>query len=638
MNRYSEETIQKVLSATNIADLIGSYFPLKRAGKDYRANCPFHHEKTPSFYVIPNKQTYYCFGCGAGGTALRFVMEYENVDFRNALKKLADRAGILLPEEDAPDPEAERQRRRRGKLLSVLAEASRWFHEQLLKSQAAAVARDYLKSRGFDKETAVDWQLGYAPADLAPLAAWAKEKKFTGRDLVDCGLAAPKDEHNPKAGLYARFRHRLMFPIHNDYGDVIAFSGRILDPGSKLAKYVNSPETSVFHKGATLYGLHRAKRPILKAGTAIVCEGQMDLIALAAAGFTHAVAPLGTALTRDHARLLKRHTEVATLCYDADAAGLKAADRAFAELAPAGLTVKVAELPAGEDPDSLLRKEGADALRARLEAATPYVDFFFARRKETLQSGDLAARTAVARDAAAVVARFSDPIARESVLRQAANRLNLETDLFRREVRRELGRLSQEQSREQAGNPAPAEATATAPAPELTPELKAIHMLVQLALSDERARALLTGPEGARARAHPGGELLRAVLAAPLNLADPATINTFLATRPPAEEKQLQAILSQPLPKDGAQAARLCLDSLLKFAGREEKRRLRAASQMDPSLDIRQILEIQARLQQQVLDRRRGVQHDATPAASDPPPEAGPPDEPDPVGDSEDPF
>ncbi|MFM7182923.1 MAG: DNA primase [Verrucomicrobiales bacterium] len=634
MNRYSDETIQKVLNATNIAELIGSYFPLKRAGKDYRANCPFHHEKTPSFYVIPNKQTYYCFGCGAGGTAVRFVMEYENVDFRSALKKLADRAGVLLPEEEAPDPEAERQRRRRGKLLSVLAEAARWYHDQLLKSPDAAMARDYLKSRGFNRETAVDWQLGYAPADLAPLAAWAKEKKFTGRDLVDCGLAAPKDEENPKAGLYPRFRHRLMFPIHNDYGDVIAFSGRILDPASKLAKYVNSPETSVFHKGATLYGLHRAKRPILKAGTAIICEGQMDLIALAAAGFTHAVAPLGTALTRDHARLLKRHTEVATLCYDADAAGLKAADRAFAELAPAGLTVKVAELPPGEDPDSLLRKEGADALRARLDAATPYVDFFFARRKETLVSGDLASRTAVAREAAAVVARFSDPIAREGVLRQAAVRLNLEADLFRREVRRELGRLSQEQSRD--GEMSSTPTVAPPPPIEMTPELKAMHMLVQLALTDEKTRILLAGPEGAPAREHATGGLLRASLEAQLDLKDPATINTFLATRPTAEETQLQAILSQPLPKDGVQAARLCLASLAKFAARDKKRQLRAASQMDPTLDIRQILEIQAQLQQQVLDRRGGVQHDATLPASDC--DDGPPVEPGPIEETEDPF
>lgn len=636
MNRYSEETIQKVLTATNIADLIGSYFPLKRAGKDYRANCPFHHEKTPSFYVIPNKQTYYCFGCGAGGTALRFVMDYENVDFRNALKKLADRAGILLPEEEAPDPEGERQRRRRGKLLSVLAESARWFHELLVKSPDAAVARDYLKSRGFNRETAVDWQLGYAPADLAPLATWAKEKKFTGRDLVDCGLASPKDEQNPKAGLYARFRHRLMFPIHNDYGDVIAFSGRILDPGSKLAKYVNSPETSVFHKGATLYGLHRAKRPILKAGTAIICEGQIDLIALAVAGFAHAVAPLGTALTRDHARLLKRHTEVATLCYDADAAGLKAADRAFAELAPAGLTVKVAELPPGEDPDSLLRKEGTDALRARLEAATPYVDFFFTRRKETLLTGDLAARTAVARDAAAVVARFSDPISREDVLRQAANRLNLEVDLFRREVRREIQRHSREHSREQETNPSP---TDTPPASvELTPATKAIHMLVQLALCDQQARDLLAGPDGAAARAHPGGELLRATLDAALVLGDPATVNTFLATRPPAEEKQLQTILAQPLPNDRLRAARDCIARLAELARREEARRLRTASLQDHSLDIKQILEIQAQLDQQVLDRRRHVQHHAQPAASDSMADAGAADEASPIEDSEDPF
>jgi DNA primase len=518
----------------------------------------------------------------------------------------------------------------------VLAEASRWFHELLLKSPGAAIARDYLNHRGFNRETAVDWQLGYAPPDLAPLAAWAKERKFTGRDLVDCGLAAPKDEHDPKAGLYPRFRHRLMFPIHNDYGDVIAFSGRILDPTSKLAKYINSPETSVFHKGSTLYGLHRAKRPILKAGTAIVCEGQMDLIALAAAGFTHAVAPLGTALTRDHARLLKRHTEVATLCYDADAAGLKAADRAFSELAPAGLTIKVAELPVGEDPDSLLRKEGADALRARLDSATPYLDFFFARRKEILQSGDLAARTAVARDAAAVVARFSDPIARESVLRQTAIRLNLETELFRREVRREIQRLGQEQSREDESNPSPRD-TPESPA-ALTPAARALETLVQLALTDEKSRALLAGPEGTIAREHPAGELLRATLASSLDPADPSTVNTFLATRPPDDEKRLQSILAQPLPNDRLRATRDCLARLAEFARRDEARRLRAASQQDQALDIRQILEIQARLQQQSLDRRRGVQHDAPPAATPPAIGDDPHDSPDPFEDSGDPF
>lgn len=610
MIRYSEETIQQVLAATNIVDMIGTYFPLKRAGKDYRANCPFHNEKTPSFYVIPNKQTYYCFGCGAGGTALRFVMEYENVDFRAALKKLADRAGITLPEEGETDPEAERLRKRRGKLLTVLGEAARFFHDALLASDAAMVARDYLKGRGFTRETAVDWQLGYAPDTLAPLADWAKGKGFTARDLIDTGLASLKDENNPRAGLYPRFRHRLMFPIHNDYGDVIAFSGRVLDPESKLAKYLNSPETTVFHKGSTLYGLHRAKRAILKAGTAIVCEGQMDLIALAASGFSHAIAPLGTALTREHARLLKRHTEVVTLCYDADAAGMKAADRAFAELAPAGLVVKVAELPPGEDPDSLLRKEGADALKARLDAATPYVDFFFARRSAALNNGDLAARTAVAREAATVVARFSDPIARENVLRQTAIRLSLDTELFRQEVRREVNRLQAEENRPAYGSDSTDAPPVMAEPPASTPQSRAMETLVHLALTDTKARAIIAGPEGEYARSLPSAALLRDVLAANPDPANPSSTNSFLASRPADEEGRLQAMLARPSPADAIKAARDCLAKLAEIHRRETNRHIRTSQLENRNLSREEILQIQARLQQQVLDRRGGVQHD----------------------------
>lgn len=609
MNRYSDDTIQKVLAATNIVDLIGTYFPLKRAGKDFRANCPFHTEKTPSFYVIPTKQTYYCFGCGAGGTALRFVMEYENSDFRTALKKLADRAGILLPEEDAPDPEAERTRRRRTRLLAVLAGACRFFHEQLLAAPAAVVARDYLKGRGFTRETAVDWQLGYAPDTLEPLSRWAKENKFTARDLIDTGLVALKDEDRPAAGVYPRFRHRLMFPIHNDYGDVIAFSGRVLDPGSKLAKYLNSPETSIFHKGSTLYGLNRAKRPILKAGAAIVCEGQMDLIALATAGFTHAIAPLGTALTRDHARMLKRHTDTVVLCYDGDAAGWKAADRAFTELAPAGLSVKVAALPPGEDPDSLLRKDGADAVRALLDGAVSYLDFFFARRAEAIDAGDLAARTAVARDAATVVARFSDTLARENVLRQTAIRLSLETELFRREVRREVNRLAAEDRGGYAGESAPA--PTDAPAPEDTPETRVLETILHLALLDAKARAILAGADGSACRDHPGARLLRDLLAANPDPANHSATNAFLAGLPGQEEAKLQALMSRRLPKDPVQGVRDCLAKLAELQRRAANRREFGAKLENRGLDIAEILAIQAKVQQQVVDRRNSVQDDA---------------------------
>lgn len=640
MNRYSEETIQQVLSATNIVDMIGAYFPLKRAGKDYRANCPFHNEKTPSFYVIPNKQLYHCFGCGAGGTALKFVMEYENVDFRTALKKLADKAGINLPEEGVVDPEAERMRKRRGKLLTVLSEAAKFFHESLLGSPDGRIARDYLKGRGLDKGIAVDWQLGYASDGMAALAAWAKDKGFNARDLIDTGLASLKDESKPKLGIYPRFRHRLMFPIHNDYGDVIGFSGRVLDPDSKLAKYVNSPETTLFHKGSILYGLHRAKRPILKAGAAIVCEGQMDLIAMAAAGFAHAVAPLGTALTREHARLLKRHTEVVTLCYDADAAGIKAADRAFAELAPAGLVVKVAQLPPGEDPDSLLRKEGVDALAARIDAGIPYVDFFFARHQSALASDDPGIRAPVARQAATMVARFSDPMVREDILRQTAIRLSHDTESFRQEVRKETMRLETESRRPHDFT---SEEQAEAEVPEVvvsTPQTRAVETLVHLALVDSQARAILAGPEGEFCRSLPTAKLLCTIVSAGPDPSNPAATNAFLATLPADAEGRLLGMLARPVPKDVSKAVRDCLGKLTDLHRREANRRLRTGHLENRNLSIDEILQIQQQIQKQALDRREGVQHDGI-SASLPsvPTESGAPN-PDapPAEDYDDPF
>ena len=282
MGFISEESIQRVADANDIVDVVGSYFPLKRAGTSFRALCPFHQEKSPSFHVNPSRQSYHCFGCGAGGGVLRFVMDYEHVDFPSAVRRLAQRANIPLVEE-ASTPEDERKHGLRKRLLALHAEAALWFHHNLLKSADGATARDYLKSRGLTSEIAKSWKLGYAPESWDALLNHLRDRKFSREEIEQSGLASSKDDR-PGAQLYSRFRNRVMFPIHNDYGEVVAFSGRTLEADPKAAKYVNSPETPLFTKGRVLYGLDKTKRDLIEKNAAIVCEGQIDLISAFEAG------------------------------------------------------------------------------------------------------------------------------------------------------------------------------------------------------------------------------------------------------------------------------------------------------------------------------------------------------------------
>ncbi len=253
MGRIPEETIEQVLSATDIVDVISGYLPLSRAGSNFKALCPFHNETTPSFMVNPSRQSYHCFGCGAGGSAIGFVMAYENLPFPDAIKKLASRAGVPIQEE-AYDPEADKRRRNKSRLLELHNGAARFMHELLMTSPDAQHARDYLKSRSYGRGMAERWLVGWAPEYPNQFLDWARSNKFTGRELCDSGLAAPKDA----GGLYLRFRDRLMFPIYNDYGDIIAFSGRQLKEDPRSGKYINSPETNLFKKSKVF--LHSIKR------------------------------------------------------------------------------------------------------------------------------------------------------------------------------------------------------------------------------------------------------------------------------------------------------------------------------------------------------------------------------------------
>jgi DNA primase len=434
MPRIAQETVEQVAAASDIVTVISSYFPLKRAGTEFRAICPFHQEKTPSFYVNPSKQSYYCHGCGAGGAVFQFLIQYENIDFPEAVRRLASRAGIAIIEAELSAEEETKQTMRK-RLLRLHFEAAGWFHNNLLRTKAAAHARAYLKSRGINIETAKRWQIGYAPKTWDSLVHWATAARFVKDELVESGLVKLREEGNPASRIYDRFRDRLMFPIHNDFGEVVAFSGRVLDPEAPGGKYVNSPETPLFSKGNLLFGLHQSKRFIANARQAIVLEGQLDLITTFEAGIQNVVAPQGTALTAKHARLLHRFADGVVLFFDSDAAGQKAAERALEVLFSQGLQVKIGEMPPGEDPDSLIRKSGSDAFRARVESAEDFFDFQINHNLSAAESKTTAGRVAFARKMSQFISLVPDQVVRDTLISRLSVRLTIQRDTLLQMVR-----------------------------------------------------------------------------------------------------------------------------------------------------------------------------------------------------------
>ncbi|MFA7345751.1 MAG: DNA primase [Terrimicrobiaceae bacterium] len=529
MGLISEETIQRVAEANDIVEVIGSYFPLKRAGTALRALCPFHREKSPSFLVNPARQSYHCFGCGAGGGVLRFVMDYEHVDFPSAVRKLAQRAGVPILEDAGGD---DKQRGLRERLLALHAEAAGWFHHNLLKSPDGGVARNYLKSRGINGEIARSWQLGYAPDSWDALLAFLREKKFSQQEIFRSGLASSKEEGDAD-NLYSRFRDRVMFPIRNDYGEVVAFSGRVLDPEAKTAKYVNSPETPLFTKGRVLYGLDKTKRDLIEQNAAIVCEGQLDLISAFEAGIRNVIAPQGTAFTGDQARLLRRFVETVLLCFDSDTAGQQAASRSLPALLGQGLAVKVVELPKGEDPDSLIRRSGAGAF---LEAVARAKDFFDHATDQAESSGELGDPSGKAR----LVRRLGPPLAlvqdaalRESVLGRLATRLALPHAAIRAAMKAP--------PKQESPEPSPAAVTEKL---VLSPGIK---MLCHLALISSEVREWLR-EKGAAGELDPQGGLLDRIARAGYPDGDPAAATRFLGTLGGIEERAFSGLdLARPM-------------------------------------------------------------------------------------------
>jgi DNA primase len=433
-----EETIQQVLAATDIVELVESYLPLKKKGQDYWACCPFHSEKSASFKVSSIRQGYYCFGCNAKGNAITFMMEYESLDFPSTVKRLADRVGVTI-QEDTYDPKLYKESALRKKITQINQESCYWFHDYLLKSNSidASNAREYLKKRNIGINTAKNWKIGLAPADPKPFEDWNHNKGFTQEQMVASGLRSLKDQNDISRGSYSRFKNRIMFPLYNDYGDAIAFSGRIFSENNKLAKYVNSPETLVFKKSEIFFGLHKSKRAIAKSESAIICEGQLDLIRCFENGIENIVAPLGTAFTGSHVQLLRRFTgekgEV-ILCFDSDHAGYKAALRAYEELSKAGLFTRSIKLPIGYDPDSLIQEKGPEAFKSLIHSAETFYDFQIETLSKKLNLNDSRNRVEFANDLSYTISLIKDPIAREASIHEVAVRIGISADEFRKRV------------------------------------------------------------------------------------------------------------------------------------------------------------------------------------------------------------
>ena len=340
------ETVDQVRHACDIVDVIGGYVPLKKAGAKYKALSPFNKEKTPSFYVDPAKQMFKCFSSGHGGDVFKFLMLMENMAFPEAVRRLAQRSGIVIPEGRAQDP---KERSQREELLALHAAVAAWWQKLLHSDPAAEPARAYLKNRELDSKLAEEFGLGFAPESWDGTLNWAR-KAGHSMDILELAKLVATSESGKR---YDFFRGRLMIPIHDESGQVVAFSGRLLDPEAKAQKYVNSPETPIFSKSKILFGLNKTKRPIIEADSALLCEGQIDLIRCWQKGVRNVVAPQGTAFTEQQARILKRLARETVICFDADRAGQNAAQRSIDMMLKEGLQVRIARMPEGEDPDSL---------------------------------------------------------------------------------------------------------------------------------------------------------------------------------------------------------------------------------------------------------------------------------------------
>lgn len=420
----SDSFLQEIRDRNEIESVISPYVNLKRRGRNLTGLCPFHNEKTPSFTVYPETQSFYCFGCGAGGDVITFVRKIENLDYTEAVKSLADRAGIAMPQ-DGYDDTLMKQRRR---ILEANRDAARFFHETLFKPEGAP-ALEYIKKRGISPQTVRHFGLGCAPDDWHALLDHMRKKGYSQQELFAANLVR-RSERDGKVHYYDNFKNRFIVPIIDLHSKVIGFGGRVLDDSKP--KYVNTSDTLVYKKSQGVFGLNFAKAN--NGGTLILAEGYMDVIALHQAGFTNSVACLGTALTQEQARLLSRYAEEIILCYDSDEAGQKAAKRAISIFSQTGVKVRIARLSGGKDPDEIIKNHGPERFRDLISGAANDIEFRLLKEREKYDPATSDGKLQFLKGAVQVLGELNDPIAADVYASKLADELSVRKDTILQQV------------------------------------------------------------------------------------------------------------------------------------------------------------------------------------------------------------
>ncbi|MFA4988217.1 MAG: DNA primase [Candidatus Omnitrophota bacterium] len=414
--RIPENILEDILSRIDIVELISSYIPLKKAGRNFKANCPFHHEKTPSFTVSPDRQIYHCFGCGESGNAFKFLMRHERMDFPEAVEALAKKAGVILPAQESAAPSRQASLNER---LYKVNELALEFYEGNLYGESGAACRAYLGSRGIKPKTAREFRLGFATSRWDGLITYLRSKNVALSLMEKAGLILPKDS----GGYYDRFRNRVIFPIFDIRSRLIGFGGRVMD--SSLPKYMNSPETAVYTKGKNLFGLSLSKDHIRKNDLALIVEGYMDFILPFQEGVNNLVASQGTALTADQIRLLKRYTHNVVMIYDGDSAGEMATLRGLDMFVEEGMAVKVVPLPKDADPDVLVRRDGPDCLRDKINNAVSLFDFKLKVLKNRHDIKDAHGKSRIAEEMLFTIGKIGNAILRAEYIKRLSEELGV---------------------------------------------------------------------------------------------------------------------------------------------------------------------------------------------------------------------
>ncbi len=440
--QISEAKINQVREQTDIVELISQYVSLKRSGANNTGLCPFHSEKSPSFSVNAAKQFYHCFGCGVGGDVFSFLMQTEGLAFPDAVRRLAGRLGIDLEEQEMSPAEEQRQRQRE-RLYQVNEVAAAYFHQLLMEHPGGDVARKYMKKRGYGRKAATEYQLGFALDSWDGLKNHLEAQGLRAEDVLTLGLIKPGKQDR---GAYDSFRGRLIFPVYDLTGRIIAFAGRVLDDGKP--KYINSPESPIYHKGSILFGLYQARQAMRRSGEVLLVEGYFDQLALHRAGFPQVVATCGTALTVDHAKLLKRYVQRVILLFDQDAAGKKATFKAMTVLQAEGVPASVIELPSGDDPDSFIQTAGADAFRQRLENAQGAMDLFIGDLLAKAGNG-VEQKAQAIEEIVAQIANLNSDLEQDLYLQQLAQRSGISLERLQQVLKRVVEAQQQQSQRQQ---------------------------------------------------------------------------------------------------------------------------------------------------------------------------------------------